>query len=190
MKLLRFLFFFSMISVVGFSQEAQESQAAAEKTETITIRPFNSTADEGFYWDNAFRGRWSPFGAAYRTKIYYRDALMRDKNSFWFANSAWEAGIEQEISSGSRTSAFIFWQPIIAVNFLAKVGYFHDFVGYALLNDPNDDYSHALPPFTGLNPLTRKPVRSTGRGMLEFEFSPTFTFGGKLGNGMLALIYN
>jgi len=156
--------------------------------DTLTERAMNSTIDQGWYWDNSFRGRWNPFGACYRTKIYYRNALYRDQNTFWFADSVLDLGMEQSIASSARTSLFMFWQPIIAVNFLFKVGYSKDFVKGAALKDAYDDYSHALPPFTGQNPGGRKPVRLDA-DTLEIEFAPTFTFGGPLGSGMMALIY-
>lgn len=181
-KKILLLIIITIIPVAVFSQETTTEG-------TITSRPANSTVDQGFYWDNAFRGRWNAFGACYRTRLYYRGALLRGRNSFWFANSTYEIGMEQAIASFSRTSFFIFWQPIIAVNFLVKVGYSKDFVKPALLTGANDDYSHALPPFTGLNPMNREPIRADP-DVLEIEFSPTFTFGGPAGFGMLALIYN
>ncbi|MDK2818027.1 MAG: hypothetical protein KFW21_01085 [Spirochaetota bacterium] len=178
---------FLMLSVISF---VSINFAQTTTTEgTITSRPNNSTIDQGFYWDNSFRGRWNAFGACYRTKLYYRGALLRGQNSFWFANSSFEVGLEQAIASYSRTSLFLFWQPVIAVNFLVKIGYSKDFTKPALLTGSGDNYNHALPPFTGLNPLNRKPVY-LDTDTLEIEFSPTFTFGGPAGPGMIALIYN
>ncbi|MGL4393639.1 MAG: hypothetical protein ACRCS8_00205 [Brevinema sp.] len=145
-------------------------------------------ADQGWYWQNGFMARWNPFGALYQTKLYYRHALHRDKGTFWFKDSAIMAGIEQEFSSFTSTSMFLFWQPVIAMNFTAKVTFEHDFVGYAKMDGPNDNYNIMFPPFTGLNPMTEKPEKQKFSNFI-FEFSPEFTFGGPAGNGMLALIY-
>lgn len=60
--------------------------------ESITPRPQNSTVDEGFYWDNAMKARWAPFGILYNTRLYYRKALNRAANNFWHASSALEFG--------------------------------------------------------------------------------------------------
>lgn len=176
------LLFFSMLLIV------LSSNVLLSQGESITGRAQNSTIDEGFYWDNGFKGRWNPFGGYYLTRLYYRKALSRENNNFWHAGSAIEVGVEQSLSSLSKTSAFIFWQPIIAFNVTAKVGYAHDFIRTTLLNGPNDDYTHTLPPFTGQNPMNREPKR-TDVNTLEVELIPSVTFGGGVGSGMLALIY-
>lgn len=163
-------------------------QGAFYPQETLTERPANSTIDQGWYWQNSFLGRWNPFGILYQTKIYYRKALHREQNSFWFANSAFMAGMEQDISSSSRTSLYLYWQPVIAVNFTARVSYEYDFLGGAQMNGPHDDYNIAFPTFTGLNPMTLKPVFQRFHNLIV-EISPEFTFGGPAGRGMLALIY-
>ncbi|MGL5722271.1 MAG: hypothetical protein ACRCY4_07725 [Brevinema sp.] len=163
-----------------FAQEAPK--------ETITDRAPGSRFDQGLYWDQSALFRWNYFGAGYQTRLYYRKALYRDRISFFFAGSVLDAGLEQSFSSVSRTSAFVYYQPIAALSFLVKVGYAHSFVKPALLNGSNDDFSHALPPFTGLNPLNRVPVNGEANS-IQIEFSPTLTIGGMLGKGLLAMIY-
>ncbi|MGL5253626.1 MAG: hypothetical protein ACRC9L_01160 [Brevinema sp.] len=163
---------------------AQESQVK----ETITDRAPGSSFDQGIYWDNSALFRWNYFGAGYLTKIYYRKALHRDRLSFMFAGSVLDFGIEQSLSSLSRTSAFVYYQPLAALSFLVKVGYAHAIVPSALLNSSTDDYSHGLPPFSGLNPLNRTPVNSTSKS-IQIEFAPTLTIGGAVGKGLLAVIY-
>lgn len=176
------LFIFTIITDFSF--------LFAQENESITHRSMDSTIDEGFYWDNGFKGRWNPFGAYYLTKIYYRKALSRENNNFWFANSALEVGIEQYVSSFVKTSAFVFWQPIIAINFMFKVGYSRSFVDdFVIEGGHSADYNIAFPPFTGLNPMTKEP-KALQANTLEIEFIPTVTFGGKVGRGMLALIYS
>lgn len=157
--------------------------------DSITDRAKNSTADEGFYWDNGFKGRWAPFGALYNTRIYYRKALNREANNFWYADSALEFGIEQEVSVFSKTSFFVLYQPMVAFSIQAKIGYSKDFLQSALLTGPDDDYSHAFPSISGLNPGGRDPDR-VDLNTLELELIPTWTVGGKVGDGMLALIYS
>ncbi|MGL4676852.1 MAG: hypothetical protein ACRCWI_04200 [Brevinema sp.] len=164
-----------------FTQESLSS-------ETLTERAFNSTIDQGWYWQNSLRARWNPAGFEYITRIYYRRPLMRNKGSFWFANSALNIGIEHGISSLSKTTAYFFWQPIIALSFTVKASYAYDMIGFAQMSGPDDNYAIALPPFTGLNPMTQKPIYG-GNQAFEIEFTPQFTFGGKAGVGMLALIY-
>ncbi|MGL4387803.1 MAG: hypothetical protein ACRCTJ_00195, partial [Brevinema sp.] len=146
------------------------------------------SSDQGWYWQNGFLGRWNPFGALFLTKLYYRHALHREKGTFWFDNSAIEVGIEQELSAMSRTSLFLFWQPLIALNMTAKLTFEHDFIGYAKMNGPNDDYNIMFPPFTGLNPFTKRPEIQKFSNFI-FEFSPQFTFGGAIESGAIALIY-
>ncbi|MGL4562375.1 MAG: hypothetical protein ACRCVW_00780 [Brevinema sp.] len=145
-------------------------------------------ADQGWYWQNAYMGKWNPFGSLYQTRLYYRHALHRDQGTFWFKDSALMVGLEQEFSIFSRTSLFLYWQPVIAVNFTARVIFEYDFAGSIQMNGPNDDYTSAFPPFTGLNPLTRTPIRNKFSNFI-FEFAPEFTFGGPAGPGMVALIY-
>ncbi|MGL4560977.1 MAG: DUF2147 domain-containing protein [Brevinema sp.] len=133
-------------------------------------------------------GKWNPFGSLYQTRLYYRHALHRDQGTFWFKDSALMVGLEQEFSIFSRTSLFLYWQPVIAVNFIARVIFEYDFAGSVQMNGPNDDYTTAFLPFTGLNPLTRTPIRNKFSNFI-FEFAPEFTFGGSAGPGMVALIY-
>ncbi|MEI0540428.1 hypothetical protein [Brachyspira pulli] len=51
-------------------------------------------------------GRWNHFGALYQGQLFYKKALFREMNNFFFADSYVLAGIEQEFSSFSRTSAY------------------------------------------------------------------------------------
>lgn len=86
-------------------------------------RDYTDKSDEGWYFSNHFLGRWNHFGAVYQGQLFYRKALFRELNSFFFADSYVEAGIEQEFGSFSRTSAYIRFQPLAALNFPAKLTY-------------------------------------------------------------------
>lgn len=180
--LLLFLFVFPLHI---FAQEIQQN------IETPTDRPMNSIADQGWYWDNGGMLRHPYIGGLYRMKLYYRFALHRNKNSFWFKDSALELGLEQYFSVSTHTYAYLFWQPIIAFNITVKAGYSTDFLGFTALNGSTDNYNFALPPVTGLNPMNRIPNRLKNINVFEFIVSPTWMFGGSIGDhGMMALIYN
>ena len=77
-------------------------------------RDLTDTSDEGWYFSNHFLGRWNHFGALYQGQVFYKKALFRERNNFFFADSYLIAGIEQEFSSFSRTSAYVEFQPLIA----------------------------------------------------------------------------
>lgn len=154
-------------------------------------RDYTDKSDEGWYFSNHFLGRWNHFGAVYQGQLFYRKALFRELNSFFFADSYVEAGIEQEFSSFSRTSAYIRFQPLAALNFLAKLTYEAGLAdpGRPTLLDPETKtFDHALPPFTGLNPMNRKP-EYVGGNTLILQMVPALTMGGPAGPGLLAVIY-
>ena len=69
-------------------------------------RDLTDKSDEGWYFSNHFMGRWNHFGALYQGQLFYKKALFREMNNFFFADSYVLAGIEQEFSSFSRTSAY------------------------------------------------------------------------------------
>lgn len=155
------------------------------------VRDYTDKSDEGWYFSNHFLGRWNHFGAVYQGQLYYRKALFRELDSFFFADSYIEAGIEQEFSSFSRTSAYVRFQPLAALNFLAKLTYEAGLAdpGRPTLLDPETKtFDHALPPFTGLNPMNRKPEYVGGHTLI-FQMVPALTMGGPAGPGLLAVIY-
>lgn len=168
-----------------------DSVPEEEKQKTKPARDYTDRSDEGWYFSNHFMGRWNHFGAVYQGQLYYRKALFRDLNSFFFADSYIEAGIEQEFSSFSRTSAYIRFQPLAALNFLAKLTYeagLADSGRPTLLDPDTKTFDHALPPFTGLNPMNRKPEYVGGHTLI-FQMVPALTMGGPAGPGLLAVIY-
>lgn len=171
----------------------QEAANAGTETKPSPSRKFNSTEDGGWYFINAGLVRYNPsFGAYYQGRLVHRLPLFREQNSFWFADSALVTGIEQDVGMFSRTSAYLFFQPVIAMSVELKVGY-ETAIAPELrpvkVDGPMDRFNFALPPFTGLNPKDRKP-EYIGRDAFVVEFTPTATFGGKLGPGMIALIYS
>lgn len=154
-------------------------------------RDLTDTSDEGWYFSNHFLGRWNNFGALYQGQVFYKKALFRERNNFFFADSYLIAGIEQEFSSFSRTSAYVEFQPLIALKFLFKFTYEAGLAepGRPTLVDSNTkEFNHALPPFTGLNPMTKKP-QYVGGNTIYFQMAPTLTMGGPAGPGLIALIY-
>lgn len=155
-------------------------------------RNFDSIDDQGWYWLNSMYLRWSYFGAYYQTRLYYRLPIFRDQNSFWFADSAFMVGIEQDIGPFERTSLYLFWQPVIALAFEMRMGYEQDVANYLKpveVDGADADYNFALPPFTGQNPNNKTPNYQGGKAFI-LEFTPTLTMGGSIGDGMLALIYS
>lgn len=154
-------------------------------------RDFTDKSDEGWYFSNHFLGRWNHFGALYQGQLFYKKALFRDMNNFFFADSYVLAGIEQEFSSFSRTSAYVEFQPLIALKMLFKFTYEAGLAQSgrpALVDSDTKEFNHALPPFTGLNPMTRKP-QYVGGNTIYVQMAPTLTIGGPAGPGLIALIY-
>ncbi len=172
-------------NIAVFAEEQEQNKP------NPVFRTFDSQDDRGWYFLNSVQGRWNPFGVYYQARVQYLEPLFREQNTFWFADSKIIAGLEQDIGPFSRTSAYLFFQPVIAFALEARVGY-ETAISNSLcpvkLDGPNDSYHHAYPPFTGLNPQNRKP-EYIGRDALYIEVSPIMTFGGKAGKGMLALIY-
>ncbi|EKV56081.1 hypothetical protein [Brachyspira hampsonii] len=148
-------------------------------------------SDEGWYFSNHFLGRWNHFGALYQGQLFYKKALFREMNNFFFNDSYILAGIEQELSSFSRTSAYVEFQPLIALKVLFKFTYeagLADAGKPVLVDGSTKEFNHALPPFTGLNPMTKKP-QYVGGNTIYFQMAPTITIGGPAGEGLIALIY-
>lgn len=154
-------------------------------------RDFTDKSDEGWYFSNHFLGRWNHFGALYQGQLFYKKALFREMNNFFFADSYVLAGIEQEFSSFSRTSAYVEFQPLIALKMLFKFTYEAGLAQSgrpALVDSDTKEFNHALPPFTGLNPMTIKP-QYVGGNTIYVQMAPTLTIGGPAGPGLIALIY-
>ena len=148
-------------------------------------RDLTDKSDEGWYFSNHFMGRWNHFGALYQGQLFYKKALFREMNNFFFADSYVLAGIEQELSSFSRTSAYVEFQPLIALKMLFKFTYeagLADPGKPVLVDSDTKEFNHALPPFTGLNPKTRKP-QYVGGNTIYVQFAPTLTMGGPAGPG-------
>ncbi|MGL4524784.1 MAG: hypothetical protein ACRCVN_04610 [Spirochaetia bacterium] len=183
------LFLFILLFALFVPMDVFSQEDAPKKTST---RAFNSEEDRGWYFLNAGYGRWNPFGAYYQGRLYYKEPLFREQNTFWFADSAIITGIEQDLGPFSRTSAYLFFQPVIATSFELRVGYEKELISGlrpVVIDDPHGRYNQALPPFTGLNPKDLQPTYLDTNGALIVEFTPRMTMGGKAGNGMLALIY-
>lgn len=174
-KILAIIFIF-IVNIPLLAQEDESSQ---------------KYSDEWWYFSNHFLGRWNHFGALYQGQLFYKKALFREMNNFFFNDSYILAGIEQELSSFSRTSAYVEFQPLIALKVLFKFTYEAGLTdsGKPVLVDRNTmEFNHALPPFTGLNPMTRKP-QYVGGNTIYFQMAPTVTIGGPAGAGLIALIY-
>ena len=178
---------FIIIMIVAISS----TNIFAQETEKQTPKKdYTSKDDEGFYFANHLLGRWNHFGVLYQGQLFYKKALFREKNNFFFAQSHLTVGLEQEFSTFSRTSAYVVFQPLIALNFLFKVTYETAFAESAkpVLADDSRVFNYALPPFTGLNPMTKKP-QYVGKDSVQVQFAPMLTIGGPAGPGLIALIY-
>lgn len=161
-------------------------------SEDNTVKDYTSKSDEGLYFANAFLGKYNYFGALYQTKLYYKKALFRDKNSFFFSTSHLTYGIQAEVANFLKASVFVEFEPLIALKFLFRATYERALAENAkpvLIDKANGEYNQALPPFTGLNPKTIKPIYEGGN-TFSFDISPTLTIGGPVKVGLLALIYN
>ena len=142
-------------------------------------RDLTDKSDEGWYFSNHFLGRWNHFGALYQGQLFYKKALFREMNNFFFADSYVLAGIEQELSSFSRTSAYVEFQPLIALKMLFKFTYeagLADAGRPVLVDGSTKEFNHALPPFTGLNPMNKK-TQYVGGNTIYVQFAPTLTMG-------------
>lgn len=157
----------------------------------ITAQENNTTntVDQGWYWDTGFRVAWNFAGVCYRNKLYYRKALSRDRNNILFNNSFIETGVELGLAPFLKTTAFIIWQPILPIKMTLKVSHYKDLIGEVLVNGANGDYNHGYLSFTGLNPGTVKDPLKINANVLEIEFSPTITLGGRVGVGVLVFVY-
>ena len=148
----------------------------------------NSIPHQGWYIDSTFRVAWNFAGVCYRNKVYYRKVLSRDKQNIMFQNSYLETGVELGLAPFVKATAFVVWQPILPLKFNVRVGYYKDLLGEHLVNGSNGSYNHGYLSFTGLNPnnITSDKINTS---ILEVEFAPTLTLGGKVGAGALVFLY-
>ncbi len=178
---------FSIIMIMVFTSI---NIFAQETNNQKPQKDYTSTEDEGFYFSNHILARWNHFGALYQGQLFYKKALFREKNNFFFAQSHITFGLEQEFSTFSRTSGYLIFQPLIALSFLFKATYETAFAESAkpVLTDDTRRFDFALPPFTGLNPQNKKPMY-VGNDSVQLQVAPTLTIGARAGPGLIALIY-
>ena len=162
---------FSIIMIMVFTSI---NIFAQETNNQKPQKDYTSTEDEGFYFSNHILARWNHFGALYQGQLFYKKALFREKNNFFFAQSHITFGLEQEFSTFSRTSGYLIFQPLIALSFLFKATYETAFAESAkpVLTDDTRRFDFALPPFTGLNPQNKKPMY-VGNDSVQLQVAPT-----------------